>query len=226
MVVQIPIQRIQIQVGQRILLQGVSWEEFEAVLQELSDRGSVRVAYCDGFLEIMSPSPEHEYFKQTISIAIEDIAETLELNYESYGSTTWRRQAKQAGLEPDNCFYFQNEAKVRGKLQFDLNQDPLPDLALEIDITNQSLERFPIYARLGVPELWCYEAGMLKIYYLQDGAYIEVGQSMIFPQLEIGTLPELIESNRATGRLELRRSIRAWVRAQVNQQSGNDREIS
>lgn len=94
----------------------------------------------------MSPLPEHEYFKQTISIAIEDMAETLDLDYESYDSTTWRRQAKQAGLEPDNCFYFQNEARVRGKLQFDLNQDPPPDLALEIDVTSQSLDRFPIYA--------------------------------------------------------------------------------
>ncbi len=72
----------------------------------------------------MTPLPEHEYFKESISIAIEDMAETLALNYESYGSTTWRRQAKQAGLEPDNCFYFQNEARIRGKLQFNLKMKP------------------------------------------------------------------------------------------------------
>lgn len=215
MVVQIPIQRIHVPPGQRILLQDVSWEEFEAILQELGDRASARVAYYDGLLEIMAPSPEHEYFNQTISIAIEDMAETLDLNYESYGSTTWRRQAKQAGLEPDNCFYFQNEAKVRGKLQFDLNQDPPPDLALEIDITSQSLERFPIYARLGVLELWCYDTGLLKIYHLQNGQYVEVQQSAIFPQLNIGALPQLIEANRSVGRLALRRSVRTWVKKQV-----------
>jgi Uma2 family endonuclease len=215
MVVQIPLQRIQVPPGQRVLLQDVSWEEFEAILQELGDRGSAHVAYYDGMLEIMSPSPEHEYFKQTISIAIEDMAETLELDYESYGSTTWRRQVKQAGLEPDNCFYFQNETRVRGKLQFDLNQDPPPDLALEIDITGQSLSRFPIYARLGVPELWCYDAGMLKIYHLQKGQYVEVARSTIFPKLDIGALPKLIEEHRSSGRLALRRSIRAWVRQQM-----------
>jgi len=215
MVVQIPIQRIQVPPGQRVVLRDVSWEEFEAILQELGDRGIARVAYYDGLLEIMSPSPEHEYFKQTLSIAIEDMAETLELDYESYGSTTWRRQAKQAGLEPDNCFYFQNEARVRGKLQFDLNQDPPPDLALEIDVTNQSLTRFPIYARLGVPELWCYDAGTLKIYRLHQEEYSEVQQSQIFPQLKISELPQLIEANRADGRLALRRSLRAWVKAQI-----------
>ncbi|HIK18381.1 MAG TPA: Uma2 family endonuclease [Leptolyngbyaceae cyanobacterium M33_DOE_097] len=217
MVVQIPLQRIQVPPGQRVVLRDVSWEEFEAILQELGDRGIARVAYYDGLLEIMSPSPEHEYFKQTISIAIEDMAETLELDYESYGSATWRRQAKQVGLEPDNCFYFQNEARVRGKLQFDLNQDPPPDLALEIDVTNQSLTRFPIYARLGVPELWCYDAGTLKIYRLQQEEYSEVQQSQIFPQLNISELPQLIEANRADGRLALRRSLRAWVKAQIKQ---------
>ncbi len=215
MVVQIPLQRIQVPPGQQVLLQAVSWEEFEAILQELGDNRATRVAYCDGLLEIMSPLPEHEYFKETIGDAIKDMAETLELNYESYGSTTWRRQAKQAGLESDNCFYFQNEALVRGKLQFDLNQDPPPDLALEIDITSRSLERFPIYARLQVPELWCYDAGLLKIYHLQNGTYAELEQSTIFSGLDIRALPQLIEANRAAGRLALRRSVREWVRRQT-----------
>lgn len=215
MVVQISLQHIQVPPGQRLLLHAVSWEAFEAILQELGDRRSARIAYCDGMLEIMSPSPEHEYFKETLGDAIKDIAETLELDYESYGSTTWRKQAEQAGLEPDNCFYFQNEAQIRGKLQFDLHQDPPPDLALEIDITNQSLARFPIYARLGVPELWCYDTGTLTIYHLQNGQYVAVEQSTIFPNLNIGRLPQLIEAHRSTGRLALRRSIRAWVREQM-----------
>lgn len=213
MVVQIPIQRLQVPPGQRVLLQDVSWEEFVAILQDLGEHRVTRIAYDDGLLEIMSPLPEHEYFKETLGDAIKDIAETLELNYESYGSTTWRQQAKQAGLEPDNCFYFQNEARVRGKLQFDLNQDPPPDLALEIDITSPSLERFPIYARLGVPELWCYNGEILKIYQLQDGQYLEVAQSSIFPQLNLSQLPELIETYRPAGRLALRKAVRAWVKS-------------
>ncbi|MGB3494941.1 MAG: Uma2 family endonuclease, partial [Elainellaceae cyanobacterium] len=141
----------------RVLLHDVSWAQFENILRDLGDRRSARIAYCDGMLEIMTPLPEHEYFKETIGDAVKDIAEVLEQDYESYGSTTWRRQMKQVGLEPDNCFYFQNEALVRGKLEFDLNVDPPPDLALEIDLTSKSLDRLPIYQRLGIPELWCYE---------------------------------------------------------------------
>ena len=215
MVVQISIQRIQVPPGQRVLLQDVSWEEFEAILQELGDRRSSRIAYFDGMLEIMTPLPEHEYFKETIGDAIKDIAETLELDYESYGSTTWRQRAKQTGLEADNCFYFQNEAIVRGRVDINLAQDPPPDLALEIDVTSKSLERFPIYARLGIPELWCYDAGKLTIYHLQNGQYVEVEQSTIFPKLDVRALPQLIEQNRSAGRLSLRRSVRAWVREQV-----------
>lgn len=196
----------------RVLLHNISWQQFENLLKDLGDRRSARIAYDRGTLEIMTPLPEHEYFKETISIAVQDIAETLELDYESYGSTTWRREIKQAGLEPDNCFYFQNEVLIRGKLNFDLNQDPPPDLALEIDITSKSLDRFPIYARLGVPELWCYDDGTLKIYHLQQEQYVEAERSLVFPMLEIQQLPQIIEAHRNLGRLALRRAVREWAR--------------
>ncbi|MEA5470181.1 Uma2 family endonuclease [Spirulina sp. 06S082] len=199
----------------RVLIHNFSWQQFENLLLDLGDSRSSRIAYDTGTLEIMTPLPEHEYFKQSISIAIEDIAEVLEYDYESYGSTTWRREVKQAGLEPDNCFYFQNEALIRGKVQFDLNRDPPPDLALEIDLTSKSLNRFPIYARLGVPELWCYEDGTLKIYCLQEESYLEVEQSGVFPTLNIRALPQIIQSYRLQGRRALRRAVRAWVREQV-----------
>lgn len=101
----------------------------------------------------MIPLPEHEYYKERISDVIKDAADILELDFECLGSTTWKQEIKQAGVEPDNCFYVQHEPLIRGKLTFDLNQDPPPDLALEIDLTSKSLERFPIYARLGVPEI-------------------------------------------------------------------------
>lgn len=122
----------------RVVLHNLSWQQFENILTELGESRGSRIAYDNGTLEIMSPLPEHEYYKENISDAIKDIAELQDRDYESLGSTTWRKQAKMAGLEPDNCFYFQNEAKIRGKLEYDLNQDPPPDLALEIDITSKS----------------------------------------------------------------------------------------
>ncbi len=212
--VTLELRQIDLSLGKSLVLRDVSWAEFEAILAELGNHRSTRIAYDDGFLEIMAPLPEHEYFKQAISTAIEDVAEVLEQDYECYGSTNWRRKAKQAGIEPDNCFYFQNEALVRGKLEFDLDRDPPPDLALEVDLTSKSLDRLPIYARLGVPEIWYYDSGVLTIYLLEGDSYGASEQSRAFPTLDIRALPQLLESQRLAGRLALRRAVRDWVKGQ------------
>ncbi|MEH2154837.1 Uma2 family endonuclease [Nostoc sp.] len=196
----------------RVMLYDISWQQFENLLKDLGEHRSARLAYDRTTLEIITPLPEHEHYKEVISIAVQDIAEELAIDYESYGSTTWKQESRMAGLESDNCFYFQNEATVRGRLDLDLRQDPPPDLALEIDITSKSLNRFPIYARLGVPELWCYDSGELKIYLLQNGEYVESENSLVFPTLAIRHLPKLIEQNRADGRRAIRRAVREWVR--------------
>ncbi len=211
----------------RVLLHNLSWEQFENLLLDLGDSRAARVAYEDGTLEIMTPLPEHELYKEAIGDVIKEIADTLELDYESLGSTTWKRKKRLAGVEPDNCFYFQNEAAIRGKLDFNLEHDPPPDLALEIDLTNKSLDRFSIYARLGVPEIWCYDqrskqapsvqegvifdSGALAIYQLQGETYQEVETSAIFPSLPIKDIPALLERYRGEGRRSLRRAIREWA---------------
>ena len=202
----------------RVVLHNISWEQFEKLLEDLGDHCSTRIAYDNGTLEIMTPLLEHEHFKEVIGDAIKDIADELELDYESYGSTTWRKRIKMTGVEPDNCFYFQHEAEVRGRLDLNLNQgDPPPDLALEIDITSKSLDRFPIYARLEVPELWCYDEGVLKIYHLRDGEYVEAKTSLALPLLPIRELPQLIETYRTAGRRAIRRAVREWARSRVKE---------
>lgn len=197
----------------RVLLNDITWDRFEILLQTLGDRRSSRIAYNNGVLEIMTPLPEHEHFKEVIGDAVKDIADELDIDYESYGSTTWRKRSTMAGLEPDNCFYFQNEDVIRGRTNLDLSQgDPPPDLALEIDITSKSLNRFPIYARLEVPEIWCYDSGALKIYHLQGDDYVEAETSLALPSLPIKALPEIIEANRADGRRAIRKAVREWVK--------------
>jgi Uma2 family endonuclease len=197
---------------EQVVLHNLNWQAFETLLATLGERRSARVAYLDGELEIMSPLPEHEHYKTAISILIEDAAESLDLDYECYGSATWKREMMSAGVEPDNCFYFQREALVRGKLQFNLDIDPPPDLALEIDLTSKSLPRLPLYARLGIPEIWCYSAGRLTIYQLENGAYQETAQSAVFPQLPLQEIPQLIDGYRLLGRRAFRRAVRDWVK--------------
>jgi Uma2 family endonuclease len=200
----------------RVVLYNIGWQQFENLLKDLGDKRAARIAYDRGTLEIMTPLPEHEHYKEVISDIVKDLGDLLDLDYESLGSTTWKRESRQAGVEPDNCFYFQNEAAIRGKLEFDLNQDPPPDLVLEIDLTSKSLNRFPIYARLGVPEIWCYDTGELKIYQLQNGEYQEAQISLVFPNLAVQEIPTLIEKNRSLGRRAIRQAVRDWARKQSN----------
>ena len=196
----------------RVLLHNISWQKFENLIVDLGDSRAARLAYDRGTLEIMTPLAEHEYYKEIIGIIIQDIAEELELDYESLGSTTWKKKTVQTGVEPDNCFYFQNEGIIRGKLEFDLDRDPPPDMVLEIDLTSKSLPRLPIYAALGVPEIWCYDNGKLTIYLLKNGKYNQTERSLTFPTLPIADIPSLIEKHRQNGRRAIRRAVRTWVR--------------
>ncbi len=67
--------------------------------------------------------------------------------------------------------------------QVDLSQFPPPDLAVDIDITSSSLDRFSIYADLGIPEIWRYDGQALTIYGLQNGGYKQRDRSLAFPQI-------------------------------------------
>ncbi len=196
----------------RVLLHNISWQQFENILVELGETRGSRVAYCDGTLEITAPLAENEYYKEVISEAIQEYAYTAQIDYESLGSTTWRKQLKMAGLEPDNCFYFQNEPLIRGQLEYDLSQDPPPDLALEIDLTSKSLGRFPIYTRLGVPEIWSYEDGKITIYLLENNKYQLSEKSLALSQISVDEMMKLIEENRPLGRRAIRKAVRNWAK--------------
>lgn len=211
----ISINQIVVPAGQSILLKDISWQKFEDILLGLGQDRRAKIVYDRGTLEIMVPLPEHEYFKEAISDLIKDLADELGMEYESYGSTTWRRQRVLGGAEPDNCFYFQNVAAIRDRLDIDLNQDPPPDLVLEIDITSSSLDSLPIYARLEVSEVWRYDRRRLRIYQLVQGTYVQAQTSLAFPGFVVQAIPDFINKNLSLGRRALRQSFRVWVRQQV-----------
>jgi len=210
----VAVKQIQLPPGQRVVLQGISWRDFEAVLSDLGDHRSSRIAYNQGLLEIMAPLPEHEVSKVIITNFLEILLEELEIEFWCLGSTTFKSQLMQQGIEPDNCFYIAKEALVRGKNRLDLAIDPPPDLALEIDVTSRTHPE--IYAVLGVPELWQVEQGKLKIKVLQDGCYIEVATSPILPNFPLTEiLPEYIRDAKTLGRNKTMKAFRAWIRGKL-----------
>lgn len=213
MTVTIGLRQLMLSPGQSVLLSDINWPQFEDILEELGEHRAKRIAYDQGMLEIMVPLPEHEYFTSSIGNLIQDLAEELGIEYECFGSTTWKKQEKMAGAEPDECFYIQSLPAILGRLDIDLNQDPPPDLVLEVDMTSKSLNRLRIYSRLGVPEVWRYHLGQLWLYQLVNEEYVETEISLAFSEFPVKRIPDFVKQNPVTGRMALRRRFREWVKS-------------
>lgn len=196
----------------RFVLYDVPWSTYESILAGNGDR-PIRLTYDRGVLEMMSPLQEHERAKKLLGRMIETLTVELRIPIRSAGSTTLRSELKQRGLEPDECYYVVNEARVRGKARFDLSIDPPPDLAIEVDITSSSLDRMGIYAALGVLEVWRYDGEGLSVQMLQaDGSYARQPQSTAFPFLPIDELRKFLDRCDETDETSWICSFGDWVR--------------
>lgn len=197
--------------GQRVILKNVSWQEFEAILEELGERRAARLAYDDGTLEIMTPLSEHEDNKEIIGDLVKALLEELDIEFRSLGSTTFKNKRVAQGVEPDQCFYIQNEAAIRGKKRIDLTVDPPPDLAIEVDITSRTHPS--IYEALRVPDLWRFDQGKLQINILRNGKYVESEDSLNFPGIPVvEVIPRYLEQSKTVGRNATLKAFRIWVR--------------
>ncbi|WP_392480212.1 Uma2 family endonuclease [Nostoc sp. C110] len=212
--VTLQLKQIRVPAGQRIILEDVSWQVFEAILNELGEHRGSRLAYSQGTLEIMAPLPEHERAKVIIGDLVKALLDELNLNWESLGSTTFKRKDISVGIEPDDCFYIQNYQLMIGKDKIDLTVDPPPDLAIEIDVTSKT--QISAYQALKVPEIWRYESKNLEINLLQGEQYIKSLTSAIFPGFPVNEIiPRFVEMARTTGTSSALRSFRQWLREQI-----------
>jgi Uma2 family endonuclease len=197
----------------RTLLTGVRWETYQALLFDLAENPSKRLTYDRGTLEIMTPLPEHEINKGFLGRLVQTTTEVLGLEVLSLCSTTLSREDLQKGIEPDECYYITNEALVRNKIDFDFNVDPVPDLAIEVDITSSSLNRLGIYAALGVGEVWRFNGENLSIYCLEEGDYKEREGSKILPVLSKSMILEFLRKRGEVGENALLREFRQRLQA-------------
>jgi len=195
----------------RVILKGVSWSTFKALLADVGDDRAWRIAYDGGVLEIRMPLEEHEEPKRLIESFVEAIVDELEIELRSLGSLTLEREDLTRAVEPDSCFYIQNESLVRGR-NINLPNDPPPDLAIESDYTNSSVNKFTIYAAIGVPEIWRYRRESLQVYHLVDGKYEVCDRSLAFPFLPVAEIPGFIEQSRTIGQRAAVRLFRERIR--------------
>lgn len=196
-----------------IILPGVSWETYQRLLADLQDSHAAHFAYDQGRLEIMVLSAEHEEDKDVLTLLVNVLAEELGIDVRSFGSATFQRQDLARGFEPDACFYIAHEARVRGKKKLDLAIDPPPDLIIEIDISSPSLNKFPIFAALRIPEVWRYDGRRLTIFTLAGETYVERTESVALPLVTTEVLGAFIEDSKQMPRTAWLRRVRAWVRA-------------
>jgi Uma2 family endonuclease len=209
---------------EHVLLRDISWETFESLIQELESQPSKRLTYDHGLLEIWMLLPPHESFKRWLGRIVETLTEEMGCEIRSLSSTTWRRKDLKKGVEADECYYIQNEAVIPGRMDLDLTIDPPPDLAIEVDMTNLSLSRLPIYSALGVPEVWRFDGEKVQVLKLQSGEYVEMERSIVLPLVTPEVLQEFLTQVQTMGETSWAKMIRNWMRAALQIPQGSQLE--
>ncbi|MFM6307109.1 MAG: Uma2 family endonuclease, partial [Dolichospermum sp.] len=164
---------------ERQTITGVNWNNYEALINDLGDSLQYRVTYLDGVIELMSPSRRHEIHKTIIGSLLEIYFQEKRIRYFPLGSTTFRKQAKRGGVEPDESYCIGIEKEV-------------PDLAIEVVVTSGGIDKLEVYKRLAVAEVWFFQNNQFAVYHLRDENYELVAKSELLPNLDLSILAEYV----------------------------------
>ena len=215
-----PIDRIELTPGSAIQINGIDWDGYISLLQQLGDDRATRIAYTQETLEIRMPGQLHETINRLLAAIIMTLAEEYGYEFNGLGSMTIDRPDLGKAIEPDSCFYIQNAQSGQGIENSISSSDTPPDLAVEVDIANRSDHKFDIYRSIGIPELWVYQregknlaaGGVIKFKQLDNGVYIDVVNSRAFPALTTAQLAQWIEMRRTGTDLTVIRAVRFFCR--------------
>lgn len=201
--------------GSHLVLNDISWETYEKLLDLFAEHPKLRLTYYKGTLELMTPLSDHETYSWNLGRLIAVLADELGLEIRGVKSTTWRSEPNAVGKEADESFYIQNEVAVRSKLKIDLTVDPPPDLAIEIDTTHSSIDKMAVYTELKVPEVWRYKNGTISINILTDTGYVESETSLAFGSFPVQELSRFMQLDPEKGENARMREFREWVRSKT-----------
>lgn len=200
------------QAESRFVVHG-DWQTYEKLLEALEDRG-VRIAYDRGTIELMTPSHPHERGKKTLAALLEMYLVECGLDFQGGGSTTFREEALDKGIEPDECYWIRNAAELEG--DWTGPDDPYPDLAIEVELSRSALNRLGIFAALGVAEVWRLTAGLeLQCHRLEDGSYWLASSSALLPDLPWAELQRFVRKGQEQTLGSVLREFREWLRTRA-----------
>ncbi|PZV13506.1 MAG: hypothetical protein DCF22_10595 [Leptolyngbya sp.] len=207
----------------RTVLPKVNWQKYEELLVEMASDRTARFTFDRGRLEMMNPLEEHDRCHKLIESLLLVVTDEIDQPITSYKTPTLKREDLQIGAEPDAGYYIQNCDRMDGKPAIDLAVDPPPDLILEVELSRSSLNKFAIYAQLGISEVWRYISkpgetflkGQLFIHYLAGDRYVEEDHGLAFPFLPAGRILQFIDQSDVEGLPKALRDLRLWVETTV-----------
>ena len=194
-----------------LLLRGVSWDDYEELLDTLGESRGLRIWYDTGRLQIMTLSPEHENYKGLISDMVRAASLRLRIKLLSFGSATMKKVVIHKGVEPDTCFYVQSASLIGNRVDIDFAKDPPPDVVVEVDLHHDSFSKFPIYEAFGVAEIWRYDGQSLQIYHLEAGGYVMEPASQALPMFTADILSEFLARSKREGQYETLLAFEEWL---------------
>lgn len=203
----------QLPVNSVVTLHNVDWEEYEDLLEKVGESSGLRTSYDRGTLRIMTLSSEHEAYVRFIEKLFGIISLRRRINIRSFGSSTMRKKKKAKGLEPDACFYVQSASQIGKRMTLDFEIDPPPDIAIEVDLNHESGSKFPIYAALGVSEIWHFDGQRMTIHLLEGEEYRSGAESRALPVLNSQLLTEFLTQLSNEGELDAVIAFDDWLQA-------------
>ena len=197
----------------RVVLRCVPWETYERLLADDPERRVPRMTYDQGVLELVSPSMSHEEAAATITRIVDIVTAILGIPIRSVASTTYRRADLERGFEPDASFYIQNEPRVRHRREVDLSIDPPPDLILEMEMSRSARDKLPLFASMGIPEVWRCDGRRVSIVILDQGEYRPSASSQALPALPAEVLTRFLADSRSLLSPDWFHVVSGWARA-------------
>ncbi|MDQ3010681.1 MAG: Uma2 family endonuclease [Acidobacteriota bacterium] len=179
-----------------VIFRDVRWDEYVQLLEDLGERPCIRLSYDRGTLEIMSTSSLHEYYGLALHDLIRQVTRRLGIRIRAFGRATMKKSRTMVGKEPDGCYYVKSLTLIGKKKQIDFEHAPSPDIAVEIDLSTNTINKLPLYQRLGVAEVWIYDGYEMTIHRLSAQGYEAVEQSVELPCFTSALLTDFLNASQ------------------------------
>ena len=193
----------------------LGWERYLGLLEVRGGKRRPRIIYLDGDAQFVTISNIHEAMVERLAMFVREVVVGLDIPCLATRETTFKRRDQEAGIESDDSFYLANYRSIAAKFAegtIDMDVDPPPDLALEIEYANPAKHAVEILRRLGVPEVWVRKRNGLRFLILgEDGQYAEAERSLSFPFLSVAEVLEWIERPGMDSSTQWVKELRRWV---------------